>query len=142
MTIGSTRVSALTLREDARAIADARAWVREFLDEGNAAGPCIEQAVLIVSELTSNAIRHGSGDVLCELAWFSDDRCFVSVVDFGGGTPGIVEREPAEIGGLGLVIVERLAIEWGVATFDGGKAVFAVFQTANDDDEEALHAVA
>ena len=63
-----TRVSAITLDDDVRSVADARAWVRDFLDGGGAASPCIEQAVLIVSELTSNAIRHGSGEVICELA--------------------------------------------------------------------------
>ena len=137
-----TRVSAITLDDDVRSVADARAWVRDFLDGGGAASPCIEQAVLIVSELTSNAIRHGSGEVICELAWFNDDRCFLSVVDFGQGRPTIVERDPEDIGGLGLVIVEHLAIEWGVAPFDGGKAVFAVFDTMGDGDTEALHAVA
>lgn len=120
------RVSALKLSGDASGLASARRWVDEFLSAAGVHRPCIDDAVLIVSELTSNAVRHGAGGVLCELAMFGPGRCFVSVADFGGGRPGIVDHDEVQIGGHGLVIVERLALDWGVAEFDGGKAVFAV----------------
>lgn len=131
MNRAATHVSALSLAE-ARSIAHARHWVRTFLDGMGADERCVEHAVLIASELTSNAIRHGIGEVVCELVWQTDQRCILTVIDFGPGTPDVVDREPGEIGGLGLVIVDHLAREWGVAPFDGGKAVFAVFDTRSD----------
>jgi serine/threonine-protein kinase RsbW len=120
------RVSALAFSGDTGGLAEVRRWVDAFLTAADVSRACIDDAVLVVSELASNAVRHGAGDVVCEIAMFDSARCFLSVVDFGGGVPGIVERDHVDVGGLGLVIVQRLAVEWGVATFDGGKAVFAV----------------
>ena len=34
--------------------------------------------------------------------------------------------DPDRIGGLGLVVVSRVAAEWGVAPFPGGKTVWAL----------------
>lgn len=121
-----SRVSALAFSGDTGGLAEVRRWVDDFLTDAGVSRACIDDAVLVVSELTSNAVRHGAGDVVCEIAMVEPGRCFLSVVDFGGGRPGIVERDHIDVGGLGLVIVERLAIEWGVAGFEGGKAVFAV----------------
>lgn len=138
-----SRVSALAFSGDTGGLAEVRRWVDDFLGEAGVSRACIDDAVLIVSELASNAVRHGAGDVVCQIAMFEPGRCFLSVVDFGGGRPGIVERDHIDVGGLGLVIVERLALEWGVAGFEGGKSVFALVgadraqQGSNDGPELA-----
>ena len=132
MTALSTRVSALSLGDDARSVTFARDWLSEFLGEVGVHARCIDDAVLIVSELTSNAVRHGSGGVICEAVMLDDRTCLVSVIDFGSGEPNVVDRAIDDIGGLGLVIVERLALKWGVAQFDGGKAVYAVIDASSD----------
>lgn len=122
------RVTALSLSGDAGGLAAARKWIDDFLSDAGVQRACIDDAVLVVSELTSNAVRHGAGAVLCQAVLTPPGTCFLSVADFGDGRPGVVarDREHMAVGGLGLVIVERLAREWGVADFDGGKAVFAV----------------
>jgi anti-sigma regulatory factor (Ser/Thr protein kinase) len=72
---------------------------------------------LMVSELVTNAVRHGrdrKGAVDLVLA-MQDRTVRVEVCDGGAGftPPG---REPAldEAGGWGLVVVERLADRWGI----------------------------
>lgn len=141
MTPGSVGVSVIALDGDARSVALARDWMRDFLRRSDAATECVEQAVLIVSELASNAVRHGSGDVVCQLIATDPDRCLLTVTDFGGGTPGVVDRSVDEIGGLGLVIVDKLALAWGVAAFDGGKAVYALLSTSVRDGEHEAGSV-
>ena len=50
----------------------------------------------------------------------------VSVTDSGPELPAMQPVDPGRIGGVGLRIVDRLASEWGVAPFPGGKTVWAV----------------
>jgi hypothetical protein len=37
----------------------------------------------------------------------------------------VLPLDPTRIGGLGLVVVDRIASDWGVAPFPGGKTVWA-----------------
>lgn len=127
-------VGAIRLPGDSESVGVARGWLRDLLAGARVHPECIDVAVLIISELASNAIRHGSGDVMCH-AVLDRDACTLTVFDFGGGEPTVVDRSPATIGGLGLVIVDRLSDGWGVSTFDGGKAVFAVLDAAPDEPE-------
>lgn len=82
---------------------------------------------LVVSELVTNAIRHGAGQITMTLA-AAADGVRVGVHDHGYGLPvpriaGI--RAP---GGRGLRLVDRLSSSWGVdPTASGdGKTVWAV----------------
>jgi anti-sigma regulatory factor (Ser/Thr protein kinase) len=86
-------------------------------------------AGLVISELTSNALRHATplsgGNV--RVAWrLRDDRVEIAVSDGGGQTvPKVNEPGSSAIGGRGLGIVERLSLRWGVcsATDGAGGAV-------------------
>jgi anti-sigma regulatory factor (Ser/Thr protein kinase) len=71
-------------------------------------------AELLVSELVTNAIRHGEGDIrLC--ARVDDDRLVVEVIDEGSGFEYALRRQDFEqIGGWGLDIVDDLSSRWGV----------------------------
>lgn len=133
-TANGVRVSALVLESSPASVADARRWVERFLESAGVSESCIDDAVLIVSELASNAIRHGNGDVVCHAVLLDQGRCCISVLDGGTGQPQIVQRSVEDVGGLGLVIVEQLAVQWGIAEFQGGKAVFAVVPTDGGED--------
>jgi anti-sigma regulatory factor (Ser/Thr protein kinase) len=81
-------------------------------------------AGLVLSELVSNAIRHGTPlpDSLVKVSWtLSDESIEVAVSDGGGPTVPMVNKPAAgALGGRGLGIVDRLSLRWGVYTRQDG----------------------
>ncbi|SDK79985.1 Histidine kinase-like ATPase domain-containing protein [Streptomyces indicus] len=113
----------------------------------------IDDAVLILSELLSNACRHGRplgdaalmGDGSVRAAWRLDKsgRLTVEVTDGGGptrpvpATPSVTAR-----GGRGLGIIAALGEEWGVRDGASGEVtVWVVLDagTADADGPSAHH---
>ena len=86
-----------------------------------------DDAALVVSELVTNALRHGAGTVVLR-ASFVDGRLNIAVTDSGDALPRQLPIDAERIGGLGLHIVERVSGEWGVSPFPGGKTVWAVLR--------------
>jgi anti-sigma regulatory factor (Ser/Thr protein kinase) len=85
-----------------------------------------ENAVLLASELVSNALRHsGAGaDATIHLsASVADGSLRMSVTDDGPGFALDPSRQPGIDGGFGLFLVQRLATAWGVAS-DAGTTVW------------------
>ena len=83
---------------------------------------------LLVSELVTNAVRHGDGSQPVEVRahWNSEVR--IEVSDHGHGfSPQPRFGRLDEPGGFGLFLVGRLADHWGVET-DGGTTVWFVLQ--------------
>jgi anti-sigma regulatory factor (Ser/Thr protein kinase) len=105
--------------------ADARMWLTSFLHERDVDEPTVMDAALIVSELVTNALRHGEGATVLRAA-LSATEVQVSVTDSGDGEPRMLPPDPDRVGGLGLVVVDRVSAEWGVAPFPGGKTVWAL----------------
>lgn len=107
----------LTLKSEPRAAALARRHVRDLpLDEET-----VEVVALLVTELVTNAIRHGrAGDgtnIRVDLGMVGTDLVRVDVVNDGPAfeQPAPRERpEPGASGGLGLHLVESLAERWGI----------------------------
>ena len=87
--------------------------VRAWLDDLPVDLP--EAAPLLTHELVTNAFRHGNG----ERVWVSlitcGDRVFIEVVDEGNGHPHVVRPRPYAESGRGLLWVDNLSEEWGVA---------------------------
>lgn len=110
----------------------------------NAAGifaGAVGDAVLVVSELLSNAIRHarplpGSS---VQVAWaLDDDAVEVAVSDGGAVTrPTPAQATVSSLGGRGLDIVEYLARTWGVRADDGRLTVWAVLAAPAGTDRAA-----
>jgi two-component sensor histidine kinase len=69
-------------------------------------------ANLMVSELVTNAYRHGAGQIQLTVQ-SSADGVHASVHDDGDGTIAEPVPRPAR-GGWGLYLVDRLADGWGV----------------------------
>jgi hypothetical protein len=69
-----------------------------------------DDAQLVVSELVSNALRHGRGPIELH-ARRDDDGVRIEVLDHGEGTPR--PRLPGIDGGWGLRIIEQIATSWG-----------------------------
>jgi anti-sigma regulatory factor (Ser/Thr protein kinase) len=99
-------------------------------------------ASLVLSELVSNALRHGSplSGNLVRVAWeLSDDCVEITVSDGGGATVPVINRPAANaLGGRGLGIVERLSLRWGVfARQDGHEtAVWAALPLLSAEAED------
>ena len=113
----------------------ARHWMRGDLGRTGVSDSVIDDAVLILSELLSNAWRHGSpwrsgpGGGTVHAAWRvdEDDRVTIEVTDGGGPTrplpakPSVTAR-----GGRGLNIIRSLADDWGVRDGTGEVTVWAL----------------
>jgi anti-sigma regulatory factor (Ser/Thr protein kinase) len=106
---------------------------RALSDELSAAGvfdSAVKDAVLVISELLSNAILHAyplPGEQL-QVAWAVDGaEVEVAVSDGGSATiPHAGHPAPSAVSGRGLSIVEHLALTWGVRTDEVGLTVWAV----------------
>ncbi|HZG05528.1 MAG TPA: ATP-binding protein [Streptomyces sp.] len=110
----------LRLPESGDSIARARDLTRELLDERAYRGRH-DDVVLVVSELVSNALRHGRGAPVLRLAGEAE-RVRVEVSDDSPVLPA--PRQSGPDGGWGLTVIERLAVAWGVSGRDTGKTVW------------------
>ncbi|MFI5475831.1 ATP-binding protein [Streptomyces cacaoi] len=93
-------------------------------------GELCADAVLLVSELATNAVRHTLGTrFLCGIGLVTDGRLRLEVHDHDRTGRGLPRRDPGpdDEGGRGLFLVEQLAEAWGVdrSRLTGGNAVWA-----------------
>lgn len=120
----------LTLRDAFRQVARGRQFTRETLSDWGWDGrDTAEDAVLVVSELVTNAKLHTGG---ChELMLRAGDAFRVEVYDGHGELPpplpALRPGRPGRPGGHGLRLVHRLADRWGVQATGQGKVVWAEF---------------
>lgn len=111
-------------------VAVARQRLSTDLQESGVFATAIDDAVLVVSELLSNALRHAhplpSGMVRVAWLW-SDDHVEVAVSDGGAATEPRAGRPTlSSLGGRGLGIVEYVAERWGVRHEEDTTTVWAV----------------
>jgi anti-sigma regulatory factor (Ser/Thr protein kinase) len=84
-------------------------------------------AELVISELVTNALLHGSGPIHCAL----EVEDVVLRIEVGDGDPvgarvrarDLRHRDPT---GRGLAIVDAIALDWGVRASPASKVVWAV----------------
>lgn len=97
----------------------ARDNVRDRLRAWKVPGDTCSDAVLLVSELTTNAVLHtDSAHVLCGLTLTGDERRLRIELHDDGRTPVRPPEHlagPREEGGRGLFLVQQLADRWGSA---------------------------
>lgn len=103
--------------------AAARAFACEAVERGRAAVR-IEDVALVVSELVTNAVVHGDGDITLNVV-VAPDAVRVEVEDREPGLPGPVDAAVDSESGRGLLLVSRLATHWGVRPVTAGKVVWA-----------------
>lgn len=87
-------------------------------------GVMVDDAVLVVDELVSNAYRHAAAPRACRLALLDRGRRLRVEVDDASSDPPRM-RTPDRSGGRGLVLVARLAAAWGVQHYRDHKTVWA-----------------
>jgi anti-sigma regulatory factor (Ser/Thr protein kinase) len=102
-------------------VRDARAFVADAL---RGADPSVlDAAVLMVSELATNAVVHTTSPFGIGVDHF-DHEARISVTDHGHGTPQLRHASSADIDGRGLGIVAAFAISWGVDQSPDSKTVW------------------
>lgn len=130
-------------------VGEARHRMRAQLRGGGVSESVIDDAVLILSELLSNACKHGRplgdaavGDGDVRAAWQVDPRgrLTVEVTDGGGPTrPAPATPSVTAHGGRGLNIITALADDWGVR--DDARGEVTVWAVVHEDvhDPDATH---
>ncbi|GGS17133.1 ATP-binding protein [Streptomyces nojiriensis] len=111
-------------------VAKGRDFARQaLLDWGWSGTETSEDALLLVSELLTNAALHAGGCI--ELALSAGEVLRIEVFD---GTTTPPHRHPSPQrglpGGHGLYIVERVSDRWGTHTHEDGKAVWAEIEAS------------
>ncbi|MFF0204408.1 SpoIIE family protein phosphatase [Streptomyces sp. NPDC005017] len=81
-------------------------------------------ALLVVSELVTNAVAHTTGEVRLDLT-LTGDRLRIAVNDASPRSPVKAESvDWEETGGRGLLLVAAMAAAWGSVPLSGGKQVW------------------
>lgn len=107
-----------------RRVARARRFVARVLR----GGPLTDTAVLLTSELVTNALAHtptGTGGSFEVIVWRDTDCVLVAVIDDGSdGMPVAGGLDPEGESGRGLGLIATLSDRWG---HEGGTAARAVW---------------
>ena len=94
----------------------------------------LDDAVLVASELVTNAVRHSlcAEDEFLTVRISRDGRFRIAVLDPGAsGQSAEIADRPIELGGLGLKVVEQLAATWGTERRSHGYQVWAELEVPN-----------
>jgi anti-sigma regulatory factor (Ser/Thr protein kinase) len=105
-----------------KAPAGARAATRDLLG-GRLTASQVGDALLVVSELVTNAVRHapGGAHATVTLHLGRTGLCLRGeMCDDGPGFDVVLQRPaPADAGGRGLLLVDTLVSRWGTSVVDG-----------------------
>ncbi|KUL38868.1 hypothetical protein ADL22_16580 [Streptomyces sp. NRRL F-4489] len=135
-------LAARALTADGRAAAEARRFTGTTLSGWNL-GPLVDNAVLVVTELLSNALRYGLAKPAAQPRggaahplWLGLLRCrdlvLCTVCDHSSDVPVLREPDHFAQSGRGLHIIDCLSASWGWTTpTAAGKAVWAALPAAN-----------
>ncbi|POX52842.1 phosphatase [Streptomyces sp. Ru72] len=112
----------LPARDDSAA--RTRALASPLLRRWDTSDQARDSALLVISELVTNAVRFGTGPVTVRLVR-ARGRLSCEVGDAGNGRPRLRRGELLDDGGRGLHVVHKLTTRWGVRWTNTGKAVWA-----------------
>ena len=105
------------------AAAEARAQVRAAL-RGWKVPVDHDIAILLTSDLVTNAIRYGDGETITLAIRCSRDHLRIDVYDKSRYLPAGADEPADGDSGRGLVLVAALSSEWGSFRTPAGKAMF------------------
>ncbi|MEU9149497.1 SpoIIE family protein phosphatase [Streptomyces sp. NPDC048417] len=121
-TLSPTQVASWTLPSDQTAVRSARHMAARQLAEWGLGG--LEDATkLIVSELVTNAVSHGSDRITLRLIRHQVLTC--EVFDTSACSPRLLSARTLDESGRGLFLVAQLSRRWGFRSVSGGKVVWA-----------------
>ncbi|MFD7406480.1 SpoIIE family protein phosphatase [Streptomyces sp. NPDC059866] len=116
------RVATWPLDNEPTAAAAARTFTTDQLADWNVGDEIAFNTELIVSELVTNAVRHGSPPL--ELRLILDHALTCEVSDSSATAPHLRHARTTDEGGRGLFIVAQLAQTWGARYSADGKTIW------------------
>ena len=116
-------MTSLELERSRAAVREARAFVHERCAAAQVAEDTCDTAVLLVSELVTNAVEHARSPVRLTVQ-VSGGTLHVEVQDTNRSLPAIQHASPGAVHGRGMAIVDTLATDWGVRATARGKVVW------------------
>lgn len=111
-----------------REVSRARRALARLLHQWGVNGDSADVAILLTSELVTNAIRHGAAPIFLR-AGFADRSLRVEVQDRVFDGVALHHPEPEDEDGRGLELVDGLADQWGWGPHRRGKEVWFVLAT-------------
>ena len=131
MSSHSTRLSTrMALEPSAQTGSIARRELRQLLDSARVDRDTTDTAVLLATELVTNAVEHGRGSAYLDAA-VHDRAIRLEVSDSSTVVPqphtGVSELDER---GRGLLLIEALASRWGVLPRSDGKTVWCELDIA------------
>jgi sigma-B regulation protein RsbU (phosphoserine phosphatase) len=117
-------VAVTTLPAQDRSPGSARRAVQEAL-LGAGLEVLLDDALLLVSELVTNAVVHAGTELELRID-IGPDLARIEVIDHGPGLPIRHGPDDASEFGRGIFLLDALAQEWGTRHFAGGKSVWFV----------------
>ncbi|MGW4671637.1 SpoIIE family protein phosphatase [Streptomyces sp. NPDC004324] len=117
-----SQIATWDLPNDPVVVAHARSLATAQLT-GWGLGALVATTELIVSELVTNAVRHGAGPITLRLIRHEVLVC--EVTDTSDSVPRLRHARPTDEGGRGLFLVAQLASRRGTRTSPAGKTVWA-----------------
>jgi anti-sigma regulatory factor (Ser/Thr protein kinase) len=120
---GREAVSAVQveLPRDRSCATHARRWLERHMPEA-AESQVVDDLKLVATELVENALVHGRGRIVLRLETRTDSMR-VEVTDEGENAAIKIREQGLELGGWGLVLVDRISNSWGA--FEGTTHVWA-----------------
>ncbi|MEU9384412.1 SpoIIE family protein phosphatase [Streptomyces sp. NPDC048279] len=117
-----SQIATWDLPSDPAVVGQARALATAQLTEWGLEG-LVAATELIVSELVTNAVRHGAGPLTLRLIRHEVLVC--EVTDTSDSVPRLRHARPTDEGGRGLFLVAQLASRRGTRNSPAGKTVWA-----------------
>ncbi|QEV18821.1 ATP-binding protein [Streptomyces alboniger] len=125
----SPRLGAMALPPEAESVPRARRWFRKFITPYNPACS-IDDCVLMISELVTNAVVHGRADGhwVVRVEWFREGGSLRVEVHNPGLPENVRLRRPDanDAHGRGLLLVDSVSDSWhaGTSRFGGTMVCF------------------
>ena len=113
----------IVIRPDPSRVRDARDIVAECCTQAECDEELTATAVLLASELVTNAFTHGRSEARVQVT-ASTTRVRVEVGDDNSRLPAPVAQDADALDGRGLTIVAMLSARWGVQEQEIGKTVW------------------
>ncbi|GAA1794945.1 ATP-binding protein [Nocardioides hankookensis] len=120
----------LALAQSAQTGSLARRALRQLFESARIDRDASDTAVLLATELVTNAVEHGRGDAQLDAA-VQDDVIRLEVTDSSTVVPrpntGVSDLDER---GRGLLLIDALASRWGVQPRQDGKTVWCELDLA------------